>query len=65
MTETERIVNEVVAELAAKGISLDQVRQIIRTPEETAEEAGEERTKVGNTPTCEECGESLDHCTCE
>jgi hypothetical protein len=23
------------------------------------------RTRIGNTPTCEDCGESLDHCTCE
>jgi hypothetical protein len=24
-----------------------------------------ERERIGNTPTCEDCGESLDHCICE
>lgn len=30
-----------------------------------AEELAEERTRIGNTPTCETCGEALDHCTCD
>lgn len=25
----------------------------------------ERRLAIGNTPTCEDCGESQDHCTCE
>ena len=24
-----------------------------------------ERTRIGNTPTCEDCGKALDHCECE
>jgi hypothetical protein len=33
--------------------------------QQAAETAAEERTRIGNTPTCEDCHQPQDHCTCE
>lgn len=51
ITDTERIVLEVLARLNAQGISDAQVAAIIQLPPKTAEEAGEERIREGNTAT--------------
>ena len=50
MTETERITHEVIDRHIAAG--------------RKAEVEGEERTRIGNTPTCEDCGKPESECAC-
>ena len=50
MTETERITHDVIDRHIAAG--------------RKAEVEGEERTRIGNTPTCEDCGKPESECAC-
>lgn len=31
----------------------------------TRNDQTDERTRIGNTPTCEDCGKDYDHCDCD